>query len=378
MGDTIIWKIKKKLLSEVEVMITHQRSKTILFCFILIAFLVSSCINNPEPNDSELQSQASGMIYLYGEQHGVAKIYNKEFELWYEYYHDKNMRHLFIEMPYYTAEFLNLWMQSDDDNIFEEIYMDWEGTATYNPYVKDFYKRIKDECPETVFHGTDVGHQYDSTGKRFLKNLESNNLTDSEQYSLAREAIEQGEYYYSHSDEAYRENKMAENFKREYDKLNDESIMGIYGAAHTGLDAMAYKSNSVPCMANQLKKYYGKAIQSEDLSYIALDTEPIRVDILTINDKEYEASYFGKVDLQGFKGYAYREYWRLENAYDDFRNNPLTNDVLPYDQYPMKIETGQIFVIDYTKMDGSYSRLYYRSDGYIWNDRPSTQQFTLE
>lgn len=171
MGDTIIWKIKKKLLSEVEVMITHQRSKIILFCFILIAFLVSSCINNPEPNDSELQSQASGMIYLYGEQHGVAKIYNKEFELWYEYYHDKNMRHLFIEMPYYTAEFLNLWMQSDDDNIFEEIYMDWEGTATYNPYVKDFYKRIKDECPETVFHGTDEGHQYDSTGKRFLKNL---------------------------------------------------------------------------------------------------------------------------------------------------------------------------------------------------------------
>lgn len=356
----------------------QQYSKTILFCFVLMTLLVSSCINNTEPSDSALQTQVSGMIYLYGEQHGVAQIYDKEFELWYAYYHNKNMRHLFIEMPYYTAEYLNLWMQSGNDDILEEIYMDWEGTATYNQYAKGFYKRIKDECPETVFHGTDVGHQYNSTGKRFLKYLETNNLTDSEQYSLAREAIEQGEYYYSHSDEVYRENKMTENFKREYDKLNDESIMGIYGAAHTGLDAMAYKSSSVPCMANQLKKYYGKAIQSEDLSYIALEKEPLRVDFITINDKEYEASYFGKQDLTGFKDYAYREYWRLENAYDDFRSNPLTNDVLPYDQYPMKIETGQVYVIDYFKTDGSYSRLYYRSDGYVWNGRPSTQEFRLD
>ena len=33
---------------------------------------------------------------------------------------------------------------------------------------------------------------------------------------------------------------MVENFTREFDKLSGESIMGIYGAAHTGLEAMDY------------------------------------------------------------------------------------------------------------------------------------------
>lgn len=38
-------------------------------------------------------------------------------------------------------------------------------------------------------------------------------------------------------------------------------------------------------------------------------------------------------------------------------------DVLPYNNYPMLIETGQVFIIDYTKKDGSIERMYYRSDG---------------
>lgn len=78
------------------------------------------------------------------------------------------MRHLFVELSYYTAEFLNIWMQSDNDNILELVYNDWNGTALYNPYTKEFFKNIKNKCPETIFHGTDVGHQYHSTGERFL------------------------------------------------------------------------------------------------------------------------------------------------------------------------------------------------------------------
>lgn len=80
--------------------------------------------------------------------------------------------------------------------------------------------------------------------------------------------------------------------------------------------------------------------------------------------------------MQGFKDYASREFWRLENAYEDFRNNPKTGDVLPYNEYPMPVEDGQVFVIDYTKTDGSYFRTYYRSDGLIWEDMPSTEQLS--
>ena len=244
--------------------------KTALFLLLVLSITfitLPACSGLPSQSKiADLPSQTSGRIYLYGEKHGIKKILDKEFELWHAYYHEQNMRHLFVELPYYTAEFLNLWMQSDNDDILEEIYMDWKGTASYNQDIKEFYRRIKEECTETILHGTDVGHQFDSTGERFLTYLNDNNLQESEQYSLACEAIEQGKYYYEHSDNKYRENKMAENFRREYDRLNGESIMGIYGASHTGLNAAAYGTLLHPCMAKQLKKTYGEVIYSEDLS----------------------------------------------------------------------------------------------------------------
>ncbi len=320
----------------------------------------------------------SGQIYLYGEQHGVKKILDKELELWSECYDNKNMRHLFVELPYYTAEFLNIWMQSDTDDILNEVYDDWIGTASYTPSTKEYYKEIKRKCPETIFHGTDVGHQYQTTGKRFLDYLKQNNKESSEQYLLAQEAIEQGKYFYKNTADAYRENKMAENFIREFDKLSGESVMGIYGAAHTEFDAMDYNTQSVPCMANQLKESYNDNIHSENLSQLVKEIEPTRVDTFVINENNYEASYFGKQDLTGFKDYSYREFWRLENAYDDFKDKPKTGDELPSDNYPMLIDIGQVFVIDYAKTDGSIARKYYISDGKLCEDMLSTQEFTAE
>ncbi len=337
-----------------------------------------------ESDGTASPSPSPGKIYLYGEYHGVEKILNKEFEIWYDYYHNENMRHLFIEYPYYTAEFLNIWMRSDDDGILEELYNDWEGTQAHNPLIKEFYRKIKSDCPETVFHGTDVGHFNGTTGRRFLKYLEDENQKDSAMYRLAQEAMEQGDYYYSRGGEAYRENKMAENFIREFDSLDGQSVMGIYGSAHTGLDAMDF-SGAVPCMANQLKARYGDAVFSEDLSWMAEDitwmakeTEPLRVDTITVGGKAYKALYFGISDLTGFKNFVSREFWRLEDAYDDFKDNPKTGDVLPYDNYPMLIETGQVFVIDYTLTDGTVKRMYYRSDGLVWDGRPATEEFTVE
>jgi hypothetical protein len=359
-----------------------KNTKFFALALVITSIMLSAltaCSGRPSSSGvTASSSKSSRQIYLYGEQHGVDKILDKELALWREYYQGKNMRHLFVELPYYTAAFLNIWMQSDSDDILEAIYNDWDGTASHTPSIKAFYKKIKSECPETIFHGTDVGHQYHTTGERFLKYLKNNSLESSEQYLLTQEAIEQGKYYYGRSDDAYRENKMAENFIREFDKLNGENVMGIYGGAHTGLDAMDYNTRSVPCMANQLKKRYGDAVFSEDLAWLAKDIKPYRTDMITVNKKEYEASYFGKQDLTGFKDFKYREFWRLENAYDDFKGKPKTGDVLPYDNYPMLIETGQVFVIDYAKTDGSTVRTYYRSDGYVWEGMPSTEEFKAE
>ena len=141
----------------------------------------------------------------------------------------------------------------------------------------------------------------------------------------------------------------------------------------------AYETKSVPCMANQLKAHYGGAVHSEDLTWLAKDIDPDRVVTMKVNEKDYQASHFGKEDITTInKNYISREFWRLNNAYDDFKNNPKTGDVLPYNNYPMLIEKGQVFVIDYTKSDGSVIRTYYRSDGEVGNGLPSTSGFKIK
>lgn len=212
-------------------------------------------------------NQTDAQIYLYGELHDVQPILDEEFESWKSHY-DDGMRHLFIELPYTTAAFYNVWMQEDNDDILEACYNDIEGTAGHSLAIKEFYKRIKRECPETIFHGTDVGHQYFSTGERYLKYLRDLGLEGSEEYLLAVENNEQGIRFYEAEDDVYRENTMTENFIREFDALRGERIMGIYGAAHTGLDSLDF-TESVPSMANQLQQHYGEIICSYDLSGLA-------------------------------------------------------------------------------------------------------------
>lgn len=68
----------------------------------------------------------------------------------------------------------------------------------------------------------------------------------------------------------------------------------------------------------------------------------------------------------------------MENAYSDFIDQQKAGDYLPYSNYPMQIETGQVFVIDYAMTDGSLLRKYYRSDGASWNGKPTTEEFTVD
>ena len=322
-----------------------------------------------------------GQIFLYGEAHGVEKIMDKQLEIWGNFYHNHNMRHLFVELPYFTAEFRNIWMQSDGDDILREAHDDANGTPSNVHYELVFLQTIKREFPETIFHGTDVGHQYNTTGQRFLQYLEANGLQDTEQYVLTQESNAQGEHFYAEDDDwAYREYKMVENFIREFEKLGgDQSIMGIYGANHVKFSDYMHETE-VPTMAKQLKARYGDVLHTEDLSWAALLTEPICVEKITVGGKEYDASYFGDADMRSWsEKYTQRKFWRLENAYDDFKDKPTFDNILMYDQYPMPIETGQVFAIDYTRADdGSVERQFFRSDGNAWKGELFTHQFVGE
>lgn len=116
------------------------------------------------------------------------------------------MRDLFVEFPYTDAQFLNLWMQADDDELLDLQFKDWGGTEGGTEVEKNFLKQIKEQYPETVFHGTDVGHTWESTGPRYLAYLEANGQKDSEEYRRAQENMEQGKRYYEikATDEAFR------------------------------------------------------------------------------------------------------------------------------------------------------------------------------
>lgn len=105
----------------------------------------------------------------------------------------------------------------------------------------------------------------------------------------------------------------------------------------------------------------------------------MKKDIITINGKEYEASYFGEADMSSWSdAFCKRKFWRLENAYDDFKDKPKLSQVLPYNNYPsINIEIGQIFVIDYYKLDETVERRYYISDGTVWKNMPCTHEFVL-
>ena len=332
---------------------------------VLSLFIFAAC--NGDLSDAPLE-KSTGQIFLYGERHGVEQIMDRKLELWSEYYHNHGMRHLFVELGYFSAEFLNVWMQSNNDDILYELFNDWIGTFLHVPHTLVFFRTIKSEFPETIFHGTDVGHQYHSTGIRFLQYLRDNNLQDSEQYLLTQEAIEQGERYYSDFDLEFRVTTKTENFIRAFDRLIDQNVMGIlYGSAHTNFGYMSeHGFPDVSTMAERLRERYGDALHTEDLTWLVPSIE----EIITINNVDYEASYFG-TNTNAFSTpsgeiIVSRSFWRLENAYDDFKDNPVTGDILPVANLPMQIDINQVFVVDFEMSDGSVRREFYRSDGNYW------------
>ena len=121
-------------------MCSMKGKKLITFTVLILTVLLTACTKEPADNIVE---KSVGQIYLYGELHGNKTIFEKELELWKSFYDEQNMRHLFVEFPYYTAEFLNLWMDAEDDTILNQLYQDWDGTAIHTEDTLDFFRKIK-------------------------------------------------------------------------------------------------------------------------------------------------------------------------------------------------------------------------------------------
>lgn len=249
---------------------------TILAFGIVIALVILGFVLDMMDSTNDVFPNNDTQIYLYGEAHGYKRYYDIEFDEWNKYY-TEGCRNLFVELPYFSAEFLNEWMKSDSNELLDLFFDEIQGTQSgVQPYY-DFLVKIKERCPETIFHGTDVGHQYETTGPRYLAYLEERGLDNSEQYILAEENIRQGiEFKADDNDNngksSIRENYMVSNFIDAYERCGGGKIMGIYGSYHTNL----YMDE---LMGGKLRAHYGDIISSVKLSTLAFDqtNRPYRI-----------------------------------------------------------------------------------------------------
>ncbi len=313
--------------------------------------------NDPEPTND------TGNIYLYGEYHGQEKILQKELELWIKHYNEDGMRHLFIESPYFKTQLLNIWMTEENDDILVDVM----GTNFDLEAVLNFYRNIKKECPETIFHGNDVnGYKSFYPGIEYRKYLEENNLTDTEIYKINEEAIEQMKYYNNTGDDIYREKMLVENFIREFNSLNNESIMGIYGVNHVKKGEFTKESYTVNSMANQLTEIYGDRVITIDLSGELLKgllEEPIYTEDIEVGTKVYKAEYYGKNEHTGTDLIKSYEYWKLIDSYDDFKSSEQLDMIIYPHNYPMKLEENNVYMIVATLKDDTTMTYYTIADG---------------
>lgn len=325
---------------------------------LVIALVLAGCGNSRE----EAQAEEKPWIFLLGERHSRGTYMEEELAQWQYYYEEYGMRHLFIEFGYCSAQVLNLWMDAEDDAWLELWYENLEGTAAYVPATLDFLRGIKEKCPETVFHGTDVEHQIRNTGEAYIAYLEENGLTETEEYALARECAEQAELYYQNFNYGYREERMVENFIREFDSLEGESIMGIYGSAHTDLDGAAFNYPDIPCVANQLKdRYVGQVVSWDVFSFIKLGQTEVQT--IDLGGTEYEARQVSKVSGRAAgTGVNSRTYWLLENPGEDFADWKGTGETLAFADCPV-MRIGDVIVLEVEKADGTVEQTVYLCGG---------------
>lgn len=80
-----------------------------IFAIVMMLLMLCSC------------SIGKREVYLYGENHDIKPIYNEELNILRDYY-KKGGRDYFLEYPHYCAQYLNLWMKSDNDEYLNKMF----------------------------------------------------------------------------------------------------------------------------------------------------------------------------------------------------------------------------------------------------------------
>lgn len=107
--------------------------------------------------------------------------------------------------------------------------------------------------------------------------------------------------------------------------------------------------------------------------------EPLRIDEVCICGNKYTAEYFGEYNISQWSNFQKREFWRVKDINLTELKYKKSKDVLPYNNYPsVKINLGDVFIIDYQDKEGNVKRRYYIADGTVWNEMASTSEIVFE
>ncbi|MBQ2551756.1 MAG: hypothetical protein II563_02770, partial [Treponema sp.] len=110
-----------------------QKIKTAVAFALLGAAMLTGLVFVGLDNAADVYPKKETRIMLYGESHGFKEYYDIELDLWKKNY-DAGCRNLFVELPFYTADFLNFWMKENSDELIDEIFVEIKGTLSGNEY----------------------------------------------------------------------------------------------------------------------------------------------------------------------------------------------------------------------------------------------------
>lgn len=115
-----------------------------------------------------------GEMFLTGENHGVRA--NIELRIKFlKYYKGKtNFKYYLCELPYSMTHFLNIYLETKDENTLKDIYRPLKGTDAWNKDEYDYWGTLYEfnrglpEDDRLTLVGTDIEHQ-PQNGIRFMK-----------------------------------------------------------------------------------------------------------------------------------------------------------------------------------------------------------------
>ena len=372
---------------------------------LAIVLLLSACgrsqnekieVENDIPDNSPIQINtiepyifppSTGQIYMLGEEHFNKYHLELQLEFWDTFYNEHGMRYLFIEYEFSYAELLNMWMRGERDEILDVVEnrvlaaFEEKNREYIVETLMEFYNRIKNEFPETIFYGLEVEYT-NSSALLILQHLRDTEQEESELFRAVIQRVRQhsdlvlegkragaSQEYFSFYN--LRERDMTENFIKKFDSLQDESVMAIFGAYHV-IPAPDFRVYGVPNVANRLIERYGEQVTTISLEDFVTQQRlenPTKVEI-EINGNVYEALLLHELIYSEEKFPWYggdRRIYFIEGAYEDFRNYPKSGVFnasveFAYIAYflSVHIEAGQVFIFEQQKSDGSIDRQYGR------------------